>query len=553
MKLPILAISLLAAALAFPLTGNETKHPGPHLQAPFEGLDTFTVNDWWNRKECWITPIKVERDQVLAFGLYTVARQTLKLTAQLYPLYPDESRVVYLDVKEDGVWKQVAQAPVYEIGWSAHFRLHDWDDSKNVPYRLRHGEAATFEGLVRANPRDKDEIVLAALSCNSSVDRGPRANYIKNLRIQDPDILFFAGDQSYFHKHHTAGWLLWGKQFKDIIRDRPTITIPDDHDIGQGNLWGEGGKKASTYHGDDGGYFYSPDYVRMVERCQTWHLPDAYDPTPVQQGIGVYYTSYPIGGVDLAIIEDRKFKSGPLNRVPLLGERVDLVLQNDYTPSDFDLPDLKLLGERQLAFLENWAQPRKGVAMKAVLSQTGFAGAAHYSGNLDTRVYADLDSNGWPQSGRNKALRLIRKAGAIHIAGDQHLATVTRHGIDDFDDGPWSFVSPAIVNNYWSRWWKPTDEEIAATTPIAASGLPWTGRYKDGFANHFTLHAYANPESTSHGAGYGLIRFHKEDQKVVIECWARDSDQTSPDSEQFQGWPVVIDMKTQQRVTEDTQ
>ena len=63
-------------------------------------------------------------------------------------------------------------------------------------------------------------------------------------------------------------------QFREIFRDRPCITIPDDHDIGQGNLWGENGKIASSPAGNDGGYFYDKDYVKMVERAQTNHLPD---------------------------------------------------------------------------------------------------------------------------------------------------------------------------------------------------------------------------------------------------------------------------------------
>ena len=49
----------------------------------------------------------------------------------------------------------------------------------------------------------------------------------------------------------------------------------------------------------------------MVQRCQTWHLPDPYDATPIERGIGVYYTRLRVGGIDFAILEDRKFKSGP--------------------------------------------------------------------------------------------------------------------------------------------------------------------------------------------------------------------------------------------------
>ena len=96
------------------------------------------------------------------------------------------------------------------------------------------------------------------------------------------------------------------------------ITIPDDHDIGQGNLWGEYGKKASSSAGNDGGYFYHPEYIQMVERAQTGHLPD---PTsyPIHQNIGVYYTNLVLGGVDFAILEDRKFKSGPKGKIPQMG------------------------------------------------------------------------------------------------------------------------------------------------------------------------------------------------------------------------------------------
>jgi hypothetical protein len=47
---------------------------------------------------------------------------------------------------------------------------------------------------------------------------------------------------------------------------------------------------------------------------------------------------------------------------------------------------------------------------------------------------ADLDSNGWPQSGRARALKEIRRCFALHIAGDQHLATVIHHGVNSWED-----------------------------------------------------------------------------------------------------------------------
>lgn len=522
---------------------HQRTHRGPPpVPAPFAGLDTLCANDWWNRAPTGIIDLKVPRDEVIAFGIYTVSNNTLKLSAQLFPLYPEETREVRLEIKADGRWKEIQRHKVNDIGWSALFRVENWHSAENTSYRLRHGEKAVFEGLIRRNPVDKAEITLAALSCNSNRDRGMRENYVRNINYQDPDLVFFAGDQSYDHTEHTAAWLKFGLQFREIFRNRPCVTIPDDHDIGQGNLWGEGGKKSNTPEGDDGGYYYHPEYVKMVERCQTAHLPDPYDPTPAEQGIGTYYTRLLWGGVDFAIIEDRKFKSGPKGKIPQQGPRPDHIRNPDYDPASIDLEGLTLLGHRQLLFLEDWGGQWEGVAMKAVLSQTGFCGGVHLHGSKDNRLHADLDSNGWPQAGRNKALQAIRTANAIHIAGDQHLATVIQHGIEEYGDGPWAFVVPAIVNNYYSRWWQPLEEELA-DSPLPHNPLPWTGNFLDGFHNKITMHAYANPDSPSNGAGYGLIRFNKPDNTLTFECWPRNADVTAPGARQFTGWPITIKLQ----------
>ena len=510
-----------------------------YIRAPFDSLDRLATNDWWNRDASHITHLKVHRDSVLAFGAYTVSDSILKLSAQLYPLYPGEPLTVYLDLEEDGAWKERATAAVNPIGWHALFRLEDWAGTQEVRYRLRHGAGATYTGTIRKLPDPQAAIRVAALSCNSSKDTGDRDSYVRNINALDPDLVFFAGDQSYFHREHTAAWLLFGQQFRETFRHRPMVSIPDDHDIGQGNLWGEGGKVARRIEGDDGGYYYDPDYVRMVERAQTSHLPDPYDPTPVAQDIGVYYTRFALGGVDFALVEDRKFKSGPLGKIPQQGPRPDHIRNPDYDPATVDVPGLKLLGDRQLAFLNDWADsPAPGTRLRAVLSQTGFCNGAHIHGQLDNRLHADMDSNGWPQSGRNAALRLIRRAGAVHIAGDQHLATVIQHGIDEFRDGPYAFVVPAVVNNYYSRWWWPVDEQAGANPPQEV--LPWLGDYRDGFANRITLHAYANPDQQDNGAGFGLITFHPGTGEVTFACWPREADVTQAGAEQFIGWPITV-------------
>ena len=529
--------SLSGAALASSSFFSSNAKSEEYQKSPFSDLDILSTNDWWNRPENPIIDIKVERDNVIAFGIYTLSKNILKLTAQLFPLYPDESRNIKFEIYESGKWNEVQKKEINEIGWSTTFKIENWDDTKNVRYRLRHGKNAEFEGKIRKNPIEKDIIKLAAFSCNSNKDRGDRQEYVKNINHIDPDILFFAGDQSYDHKEHTAAWLKFGMQFRDIFRERPCITIPDDHDIGQGNLWGENGKIASSPAGNDGGYFYHNEYVKMVERAQTSHLPDPFDNTPIEQGIGVYYTNLLYGNIDFAIIEDRKFKSGPKNKIPQQGPRPDHIRNPEYDPKSIDLDGLTLLGKRQHKFLSEWGKNQKKSIIKAVLSQTGFCGGAHLHGSEDNRLHADLDSNGWPQRGRNQALKLIKKANAVHIAGDQHLATVIHHGVDEYEDGPWAFLVPAMVNNYYSRWWWPKDGKPGKKSNNV---LPWNGRYLDGFENKITMHAYANPDSDSNGAGFGVIKFDKPNKEVIFECWPRYQDLTLKKSKQFKGWPISV-------------
>jgi hypothetical protein len=211
-----------------------------------------------------------------------------------------------------------------------------------------------------------------------------------------------------------------------------------------------------------------------------------------------------------------------------------------------DVPGLVLLGQRQLDFLEAWGEDWRDTRMKCVLSQTAFCGAVHLHGQPGNRLLADLDCNGWPQSGRWRALRLIRRAWAPHVCGDQHLAVVVKHGLQQPGDGPYGFTSPAIVNTIYGRWWHPLDEQ-PGRNPVAGSPLPWTGEYEDGLGNLITMLAYANPENrrdeTQRADGYGLVRFDKQARTITFECWPRFADARDGDRAQFPGWPITVSME----------
>ena len=513
-------------------------------------LDSLATGEWWKRKPVGKgsppPPMKVPRNEVVAFAMYTHGRGVLKMTAQLFPLMPDEAREARLEIEREGKWEEAARAEVVYPGWSTHFRIENWDDSRNGKYRVRHGKEAMYEGTIRKDPKDRKQVVIANMSCNSSRTTGLRPEIVEHLLTHDPDVLFFAGDQTYRHTEHTAGWIEFGLQFRDVMRDRPTICIPDDHDVGHPNLWGENGKKAEREDGADGGYFYPVDYVNMIQRQQSWHLPDPADSAPVERSITVYFTSLRIGGIDFAIIEDRKFKSAPMGNIPKMGPRPDHINDPTYDPKTIDLPGLKLLGERQEKFLHEWGQDWTGAEMKAVLSQTAFCGAVHMHGSRDGRLLADLDCNGWPQTPRKRALEEIRRCWAVHLCGDQHLAVVTKQGIENFGDGPYEFTSPALVNTIYGRWWHPPDEK-AGPNAVEGSPLPWTGDFRDGLGNMITMMAYANPDDVrdekQRADGYGIARFNKSERTIRFECWPRFSDAKGGDKGQFPGWPITVSME----------
>ena len=285
-----------------------------------------------------------------------------------------------------------------------------------------------------------DTITVAAFTGNQ--DTGfPNTHTVRNVARHDPDVLFFSGDQIYESVvgygierapvetaalDYLRKWYLLGWAFGDLMRDRVTVSMPDDHDVYQGNIWGGGGRKVTIATHATGGYAMPAEWVDMVQRTQTSHLPDPYDPLPIRQDIGVYFTELNYGRVSFGIIEDRKFKSGPEGLVPPSGGRPDHVTDPNFDPAAYDVPGATLLGERQLAFIRDWTSDWRGADMKVSLTQTIFANAATTHGANKMRLVADLDSNGWPQSARNRALRELRKGFTFMIGGaDTALARAT--------------------------------------------------------------------------------------------------------------------------------
>jgi len=554
------------------------------------------MTDWYSWFDDWsVSGEKIDlyperRFGPILFEQYTLSRGTMKMTAQLPPIGEGGSKTVQLQVFHNK-WEVVQERPIDPLARTATFKIEDWNFKDDIPYRLAYqlneGEGKAkpcyLEGVVRKEPLDKDEIVIAGFTGNNDLGF-PNTDLLDAVKYHNPDLMFFSGDQIY---EGVAGygtqrapldkavldylrkWYLYGWAYGELMRDRPSISIPDDHDVYHGNVWGAGGKatppdKRGFEAQDAGGYKMPADWVRMVERTQTSHLPDPYDPKPVLQNIGVYFTELNYAGISFAILEDRKFKSAPKPLLP------DAQISNGwYQNKKWDpvtLGDVKgaiLLGDRQLTFLDHWAGDWSNqTSMKVVLSQTIFANVAtlpagEYHDNVvpklrilnsgeyppDDNPVADMDSDGWPQTGRNKALEAMRKAFSFHLAGDQHLGSVIQYGVDSWGDAGYAFCVPAI-SNVWPRRWFPSTSGLNRK-----EGAPrYSGDFYDGFGNKMTVFAVSNPVFTGkkpsnlydRATGYGIVRINRVSRDITMECWPRFVDPSAADAKQYPGWPITI-------------
>ncbi len=561
----------------------------PDMAAPEDGPAAWFAG--WE-----IAGAKAEVHEESAFGpilfaQYTLSRGIMKMTAQLPPVGAADGPNVKLRVrKADGRWMDAAESPVDPDARTATFRLSGWDADRDVAYQLVYEwaaggsgrTAAVYTGTVRREPKDKAALVLAAFAGQN--DYGfPHAEVVLHAAAHDPDLLFFSGDQI---SERAAGygtqyapvdkaildylrkWFLFGWAFGGLLRDHPAVTIPGEHDVYHGRLWGAGGKATSPGFGadaqDSGGFKMPARWINMVQRTQTSHLPDPADPAPIEQGIGVYFCELQYAGLSIAVIEDRTFKSAPAPLLPKGEIRNGWAQNPDFKPDkDADPPGAELLGERQIQFLKTWAADWSGGTwMKAVFSQALWAdlftlpaGTRSDDGLPQLPLYkageyppddvpaADMDSDGWPPSGRNAALREIRKAYALHVCGDLHLPGTIRYGVEAFGDAGYALCVPA-VSNLWPRRWFP--QKPGARVKPGASRC--TGDYKDAFGNRMSIAAVADPLVTGRqpallydrATGYGIVRFDRRSREITLECWPRPSDPNSLDGKPYPGWPITI-------------
>jgi PhoD-like phosphatase len=468
-----------------------------------------------------------------------------------------ESDPVKLWLREgtDTEWQLTQSQSINRLTATALFTIESWPRHTEKPFRVTCGESE-WKGTFRAEPKPGSVLKLAALSCHKDI-AWPWKEAIAEVISHDPDLVFFSGDQIYENdygvpmfqpqtaqevpegmKNYLAKYRKFGEAFRELMRDRPTIMITDDHDVFANDLWGKGGKRMVGAR-TTGGYPTHPDWVNAAEFTQTGNLPDPIDRGPHGDGILAYYTALEYGGVRFAILEDRKFKSAPSEVITKLiappgfewpkdsktDFEIEVVMDPDFDCSKLDRPDLQLLGNEQEAFLKDWSiKLKESGQIGALLSQSPWAHTAMYS-----PTSADTDSNAWPQSGRNRALKAIGDAPVVMLHGDVHLGTLGRHGVEKFNDGPVAYSLPSFSSPA-SRTWEPL-EAGKNRQPGAPEN---TGEFHDRFGNKVTMYGAGNGLN-----GYGIVLFDTKNRQAELQFHPMN-EQRKPMKAQVSGWPHTV-------------
>jgi hypothetical protein len=468
---------------------------------------------------------------------YTLSRGTLKLTAQMMPLSEKDNNKVIMQLQDGDKWSDFATSEIKRPSFTAHFRADScWKHKEDVNYRLVFKlKRATIKeyflyGTIRHDPVDKEEINMLSLSCGeqiikpdtlkwSGIDGGyfpynwavlyPHKSLIENLKKFNADLLYFTGDQVYEGASLTSAdigenanldylfkWYLWCITYRDLTTIIPTITVPDNSEVYHGNLEGAGGKAAIS------------------------HLPDPYNSIPVEQGIDVYCTDYNIGGLSLAIFEDLEFKSASKDLLSDAKKNSGWPL-NPYRNKMYYSRNENaiLLDDRQLLFLEHWADDWSDQTwMKAVLSQTLFTNLATLpKDSMDNNVVplmqipdsgayaqgdkpsADIDSDGWPQLERDKVIRILRKAFAINIAGDQYMESTVIEPIrhHELSTGYISIIFNRITRDIelakWPYYADPSKDKPFPFWPVRINQLDNYGKTAAGWLPELKIEGMKNP------------------------------------------------------------
>lgn len=512
---PLLVMAFVGAiAITTTRTGpTRSSDPTTECYAQYPQLEYMTALQWWKNQELpkrHISPDEDDRydwfqdrqpfqpivgeETVIAGVLYTLHDETLKMTALFPPMYPEESREAIMHIVSPSR-EAYASCIIQEQTWHCSFRIEKISPDEDVIFDItyRPGPATlpsriySYSGSIphqRAYPR------IVALSCFGADNTRDKSSLIRAIKETQPDLLALQGDQTYSNVLG-YGFLELVYSLNSITRSIPTLVQMDDHDYGEGNLFGaEGGAETS---GD--GFHAPPCIVNAIQKLAMSHMPNPESQTQLDNGIDKYFTSFSYGRVDFAILEARKFKS-------------------DY-PSSTN----SLLGKEQEAWLRSWCGSKRD-HLKIILSQTPFASLGtnmtlpsrnSYIG--EASLYDARDTNACPPEGRKRFMEIIKGCSRLVIAGDQHVGIAVTH--DDY--GVSQCSSPAAINDqFWRLNFEPLNKSVLDLTNQQYRVLRVSNIEESVWRNYRPIETRTMDDSIKAARKDGFLMIDFEDEKSAV-------------------------------------
>ena len=504
----------------------------------------------------------------ILWAQHALSRGVLKMTAQMPPLGRGDEQAVALQIQENGAWKSLGDTQIDTLARTAGFRIENWPAERDVPYRLVYRlllpdgsrKPHYWTGTVRREPVEKETLVVAAFTGNK--DTGfPNSDIVRNVGFDNPDVLFFSGDQIY---EDVAGygiqrlpvetaaldylrkWYLLGWAFGDLMRDRVTVHMPDDHDVYQGNIWGGGGRRQSMSEHQRGGYVMPPEWG---ERSPT-HADLA-----------------PAGPVRSA--SDRAGHRGLLFRVELWARefrhrrrpQVQIGTQRHHpadgrTPGPRDGPEFR---PERLRRARGEAAGRAAIGVYPRLG--GGLAPRFFQGVADSIDLRQRGNDAWDEQNAPGCRPRLQRLAAV---GAQPGAGRVAQGVRLHDRR-----RPALALDRSSRNRRIRRRRLFVLRAFDRRGIPAGVRAGDSRAESAgrrarlrrrPLRRPGQPHDHLRGrqpekrqrktplellhdkaSGYGLVRFNKTTRRITMECRRLLVDPSqSPEGTQFAGWPRTI-------------
>jgi len=192
---------------------------------------------WFYNREPFQPIVGDEQGNLIAGVLFTNSKEVFKMTVIFPPLHPEEEsrecKVILKSSSTNSTTSFEASGTITEDTWHCSLRI-DALPSDEYNYSVIYeanpelGIIYTYEGKIPA-PNKKEYPRIAAMGCFGPGTTIDKSDLVAATLKQQPDLLVFQGDQTYFHHALAYGFIELIYALNELTRSIPTIVQVSMH------------------------------------------------------------------------------------------------------------------------------------------------------------------------------------------------------------------------------------------------------------------------------------------------------------------------------------